>query len=120
MDRQIDRYLPLRPRDYLILLALAAEDLHGYALIRAVDQATNGRVRLDPANLYRALRRLEHADLVREAGHRAAGGPEDERRRYFSITSRGRKVVGAEAARQARMVEFARTHGILPGKERHA
>ncbi len=73
-------HLPLKPVDLELLLALAAEDRHGYALVQAIAARTGGLLELDAGNLYRVIKRLLAAGLVADAGphHRArrtgAGG----------------------------------------------
>lgn len=112
MEPAVQRYLPLQPRDYLILLTLTPGERHGYGMIRMVEERTGGEVRLDPANLYRALKRLIKEGLVEEAGRRPAPDASDERRRYYAITELGRSVVAAEVSRQAELLQIARDYGV--------
>jgi DNA-binding PadR family transcriptional regulator len=113
MEPEVQRHLPLNPRDYLILLTLVPGERHGYGMIQMVEEETAGGVKLDPANLYRALKRLIKVGLVQEAGRRPAPDAQDERRRYYAITETGRRVVAEEAMRQAELLEFARNHDLL-------
>ena len=92
-------HLPLRPVDLQLLLALAQQELHGYALVRAIEAATDGLVRLDPGNLYRVVKRLLAAGLVVEADRRAAPDAEGERRRYYRLTALGGRVLAEELRR---------------------
>jgi len=85
--------VPLAPRDLLILSALAAGPLHGYGIVRAVEERSE--VLLDPANLYRSLRRMRRDGWVRESD----GGEDDERRRTFALTAAGEGVLRAEVDR---------------------
>lgn len=114
----IEKLLPLRPRDYLILFVLATGAQHGYGIIRRVEEETDGMTRLDPANLYRAVKRLSRQGLLAEAEEiqepTVAGG---ERRRFWEITKLGRGVVLAEARRLARLTERARTSGLISESE---
>jgi DNA-binding PadR family transcriptional regulator len=103
---------PLNPRDFLILFALSAGPRHGYGLLKDVARLTHGEVRIDPANLYRSLKRMIRDGLVTETGPRPDG--DDERRRYYGITDRGLQVVKAEAGRMARLTEAARTRKLIP------
>ena len=116
MDHTVQRHLPLNPRDYLILLSLIPGDRHGYGMIQLVEEKTSGAVTLDPANLYRAVKRLIKDGLVQEAGRRTAPDARDERRRYYAITELGRLVVAEEAHRQAELLEIARDFKVVPGK----
>jgi DNA-binding PadR family transcriptional regulator len=103
---------PLAPRDFLILLALAAGELHGYGLVKAIEAESDGTVRMDPANLYRALRRLRRDGLVEESsGPATAAGPE---RQYFRLTALGRRLASWEAARMTRLARLARARKLLP------
>jgi len=106
--------LPLPPRDYLILFALHGGELHGYGIVKAAERESGGLVRMDPANLYRALKRMMGAGLVREALTRPAPDAHDERRRYFAITDFGHEVLTAEAARLERLAIAARTSNLIP------
>lgn len=104
--------LPLSPRDFLILLVLSRGARHGYGIIKDVERHAGGDVTLDPANLYRALGRLDRDGLVREADLDEAsdGAP----RRHYALTDHGRRVVTAEAARLARLTDRAREWRLIP------
>ena len=95
--RAIDEFLPLKPVDLELLLALASEDRHGYGLVQQISEHTNGLIVLDPGNLYRVIKRLLADALIEESPARAAEG--DERRRYYRITSLGGRVLAAELER---------------------
>src|SRR6202049_4599896 len=87
---------PLPPVAFHILLALAGEDLHGYAIMRQVEQQTSGRVRLGPGTLYGSLRTLLEANLIRELDDSADPDDSSERRRYYRLTPAGLKVARSE------------------------
>jgi DNA-binding PadR family transcriptional regulator len=93
------RFLPLKPVDFLLLLALVEGEQHGYALAHEIEARTAGVVRLAPGNLYRVIRRLEDGGLIAESGRRPAPELDDERRRYYRITPLGSQVAAAEARR---------------------
>lgn len=95
-------HLPLAPRDLLILAVLAEGPLHGYGLIKAVEARSSSGVLLDPANLYRVLRRMRDLAWIEEAGN--AGG----RRRTHRITRTGRAILRAELERLERLLAQAR------------
>ena len=109
-DTNADAHLPLRPRDFLILFALSSEPRHGYGIIHEVAAMTDGTTPLDPANLYRAIKRLVREGLVQEAS--GAGG-DDERRRLWTVTDLGHRIVRAEAERLAGLTERARASGLI-------
>lgn len=98
----IQRHLPLAPRDLLILAVLAEGPSHGYGLIKAVEERSEAGVLLDPANLYRVLRRMRSLGWIEEADY------EDDRRRVHRITERGRALVTAEVGRLERLLVQAR------------
>lgn len=118
MRVRVEALLPLSPRDFLILFVLTEGELHGYGMLRRVEEQSDGRVRLDPSNLYRALRRLMREGLVEESERRAVADEdgEDERRRYYGLTDLGRAAVTAEAARLSRITDAARERRLIPGK----
>jgi DNA-binding PadR family transcriptional regulator len=93
---------PLKPAIFHILLALADESTHGYAVMQAVREQSAGAVRISTGSFYRHLARLIRDGLVEEA----AGPTIDDPRRgiYYRITSRGRLVLGRERERLAALV----------------
>ena len=107
--------LPLAPRDFLILLALAAGERHGYGLVKDIEALSDGEVRMDPANLYRALKRRVQVGLVLDLGRREVAS--EERRRYYGLSDQGRQLASAEALRIDRLAAVARTRRLLPGTE---
>lgn len=94
-----ESFLPLKPALFHILLALSEGDLHGYGIVKAVEETTGGRVVLEPSPLYRRLKRLLDSGIVEESGERPAPELDDRRRRYYHLTPLGRRVLSAEAAR---------------------
>ena len=115
-DSDLAARLPLQPRDFLILLALAEGERHGYGLIQDLEQLSDGQVRIDPANLYRSLRRLARDGLVTDLGRRSAEVG-DERRRYYAITAIGRRLASAEAERLDRLTAIARDRQLISRPE---
>ena len=95
-------------KGFHIMVALARRPLHGYAIRQEVEARTEGSVRLWPATLYGLLSELSTERLIAET--RGPGGPDvDARRRYYALTSAGRRVLEAEAARLERLARLART-----------
>jgi len=107
-------FLPLPPATFHILLALADDDRHGYAIIQHVAASTGRAVRLSPGTLYRTIQRLLEQGLIVELSERPAPELDDERRRYYRLTPLGRAVARAEAARLAGLVRLARARGLAP------
>ena len=106
--RQSTASLPLAPAVFHILLALADGDAHGYRIRADVIERSNGALRLDPGSLYRLIARLSEDRLIDEASIRPKPDEDDERRRYYRLTSLGRKVLAAETNRMADLVAVAR------------
>jgi DNA-binding PadR family transcriptional regulator len=112
----VDAPLPLQPAVFHILLALAECDRHGYAIIQAIADRTDGRVRMSAGTLYRSIRRMVEDGLALEIDERPDPEEDDERRRYYRITALGRKAARAEAQRLADLVKLARISGLAPRK----
>lgn len=91
-----------------ILLALGGAELHGYAIMGEVADATGGAVRLGPGVLYTTLARLEADGLIEESDQRPDPALDDQRRRYWRLTAAGRSVAVTEVRRLAGLVERAR------------
>ena len=104
----IDRCLPVKPLVYHILLALAEEERHGYAIMQRVRERSENRIRLETGPLYRHLKRLLDEGLVEKSEHRPAPDRDDQRRRYYRLARLGHAVVAAEAERMADLVNDAR------------
>lgn len=100
--------LPLKTNWFHVLLCLADREQHGYGIMQEVLERTDGRVRLWPATLYGSLRRLMEADLIEECDRRPAGEADDLRRRYYRLTSLGRRVLTAEITRLEELLKAAR------------
>lgn len=108
--------LPLPTATFHILLSLAEEDRHGYAIILDVAARTGGDVRLSAGTLYRSIQRMLDHGLITEIDDRPAPELDDERRRYYRITSFGEAVARAEARRLSELVRLARASGFVPKK----
>ena len=106
--RDAREFLPLSPAALHILLALAAEDLHGYGIMQEIARQSEGRYKIGPGTLYDNLKKLLHQGLVEETENRAAG--DDPRRRYYRLRALGRGVLAAEAERLDGVVREARAH----------
>jgi DNA-binding PadR family transcriptional regulator len=106
---------PLPSAAFQILLSLADEDLHGYAIMRQVADQTGGRMRLGPGTLYSSIQTLLEEKLIEEVGLREDARLGHERRRYYRLTAAGRKLARAEADRLASFLRVARARKILRG-----
>lgn len=116
MDRQrpVERFLPLRPVEFHVLLSLATGERHGYGIIQ--DTESRGETNVpDVGTLYRALRRMQDQGLIRPSTRRHAPDAGDERRNYYRVTTLGMQVARAEARRMAALTRAARLGGLLEG-----
>jgi DNA-binding PadR family transcriptional regulator len=111
----IETFLPLPPATFHILIALAKEDRHGYAVMQDVEERTEGAIRLSAGTLYRSIQRMLEQGLIRETRKRPAPDLDDERRRYYHITPLGEAVARAEARRMTELVRMARAQGLVLG-----
>lgn len=106
-------FLPLTPRVYHVLLALADGPLHGYGVILAVEALTEGLIVLRTGTLYVLMRRLLDQDLIEESDDRPGPDEDDERRRYYTLTVLGRDVLEAESVRLRSVLAAARKKRVL-------
>jgi len=104
---------PLTPAVFHILLTLADGEKHGYAIMREVERTTAGKVRLGPGTLYGTIQRLLKSGLIVESSERADASVNDERRRYYRLTTQGRAAAEAEAERLEALVQTARAKALL-------
>ena len=105
-------YLPLTPAIAHILLAVADQDRHGYAIMQEIERITDGAVRMGPGTLYGTIKRMIAAGLLEEADQRPDPALDDERRRYYRGTALGRAVLEAETRRMAGLVSAARAKRV--------
>jgi len=103
---------PLTQAGFLVLLALASGERHGYAVMRFAEEATSGRVRLPPGTLYRTISRLLADGLVEETEDSDRDAPHDARRRYYRLTGLGRLAVQGEADLMAALSSAAARAGL--------
>ena len=104
----VQKFIPLKPQWFHIMLSLAGGDQHGYGIMQEVLDRTTGKVRLWPATLYGSLKRLIEADLIEESDERPAPELDDSRRRYYRLTALGKRVLGAECERLQDLVHTIR------------
>jgi DNA-binding PadR family transcriptional regulator len=106
---------PLSPQSFHILLALAKHDQHGYGMMQDVAARTKGKLTLSPGTLYGSIKRLlEEGHIIElRPSQRPKAPNDDERRRYYRLTSQGRKAAIREVNRMAELLEQARNHGLI-------
>ena len=105
MKEQLSPYLPLSPAALHILLSLAGEPRHGYAIMQEVARQSEGQYKLGPGTLYDNLQKLMNQGMVEE-GPRPARD-EDPRRRLYRLTAFGRRVLAADVERLKSVVREA-------------
>src|ERR1700685_2549248 len=106
---------PLPSAAFQILLSLADDDLHGYGIMRQVEEQTGGKLRMGPGTLYSSIQALLEEKMIEEVDLRADAKLGNERRRYYRLTSAGRKLARGEAERMASLLRVARTKKVLRG-----
>jgi DNA-binding PadR family transcriptional regulator len=105
---------PLTPAVFHILLALSNGDLHGYGIMKQVNDDSERRVSMGAGTLYGSLKRMLDAGLVKESARRVDPELDDERRIYYAITALGKKALAAEIERLRYLVELSRRRKLFP------
>jgi DNA-binding PadR family transcriptional regulator len=108
-------FLPLAPADLQLLLALQDAPLHGYAMMKAVEEQSGGALRVELGSLYRMIQRLQRDGLLAEAVVRGGASASPGRdRRFYRITALGRAVVAAELERLRGVLALAGVRPMVP------
>ncbi|HEX6386703.1 MAG TPA: helix-turn-helix transcriptional regulator [Anaerolineae bacterium] len=110
-----ETFLPLTPATFHILMVLARGENHGYAIMREIEESTDGSFTVGPGTLYGSIKRMLEAGWIEESDERPDPALDDERRRYYRLTDLGRRVVQAEAERLAHLVRMAEHARLLGG-----
>ena len=108
-----ESFLPLTPAEFHVLIALGERALHGYGMMQALEEKTDGQDQLLPGSLYTTLARMVEKGLLEELGE-PPDPDADRRRRYYRATELGRAVARAESARLARLLRAARAADLAP------
>lgn len=106
-------FLPLSPLSFQVLLSLADDSRHGYAIIQEIAERTDGLIAMRTGTMYLLLQRMVASGLIAETADRPTIDEDDERRRYYIVTILGRQVASAEAKRLEAMVGQARRKHVL-------
>lgn len=112
-DQDAEAMLPLTPAVFHILLALADGERHGYSIMQEIAAQTQGKLRIGPTTLYRSIKNMLADGLIVEADERPDPELDDERRRYYRLTTFGQQVAVAEVQRLERAIAIARTSPLL-------
>lgn len=103
----IDSFLPLPASVMHIIVALAAGERHGYAIMRDIEDLSGGSVTMGPGTLYGSIKRMIDQGLVEESDERPDPALDDQRRRYYRLTALGQRVGAAEQVRLAALLDAA-------------
>lgn len=106
--------MPQTALSHAILLALADQDRHGYAILKEIERQSEGQLRAGTGTLYAALQRLVEEGLIADAPE-SAEPDDDPRRRYYRLTAEGRHAAVDETRRLARLVQVAGEKNVVPG-----
>jgi DNA-binding PadR family transcriptional regulator len=112
-----DSFLPLKNNWFHILLSLSDQEQHGYGIMQEVLERSKGKIRLWPATLYGALKKLIELELIEESDERPAAELDDARRRYYRLTALGRRVLAAESQRLRDLVRVIDAKRGIAGTE---
>ena len=110
-----EELLPLSPAVFHILLSLADGERHGYSIMQEIAAQTGGKLRIGPTTLYRSIKQMLEAGLIAEVEERPDPALDDERRRYYRLTTFGQQVASAEAQRLEQALSVARNKALLSG-----
>ena len=110
---QTTDFLPLTAPVFHILLALADGERHGYAILQEIDARSDSSVKLGTGTLYTAIKRMLASGLVERTESHVNQEHDDDRRRYYRITSLGARVAKAETARMDSLVSLARAKRVF-------
>jgi DNA-binding PadR family transcriptional regulator len=105
--KQPEEFLPLPTATLHILVALGPGEKHGYGIMRDVEALSDGAIRMGPGTLYGSIKRMVADGLIEETQPRADAEIDDQRRRYYRLTSLGAKISAAELARLDALVRRA-------------
>ena len=100
-------FVPLPTATLHILVALGGTEKHGYAIMRDVEDLSDGAVRMGPGTLYGSIKRMLADGLIEETAERPDPELDDQRRRYYRVTGLGERVRSAELQRLETLVRRA-------------
>lgn len=113
MTESISPGQPLTPAVFHILMALADGEKHGYSIMKDVEKQTNNRLKLGPGTLYGSIKRMLAAGLIEETEERPDPQLDDERRRYYRLSSSGQAALTTESHRLEEAVKIAHIKQVL-------
>jgi len=111
-----EKLLPLTSTVFHIMLVLEGGARHGYGIMKTIEEITQGQIKMGPGTFYGSIKRMLDANLIEESDERPDPALDDERRRYYRLTSFGQRVLGAELERLTNLVRFAESKHLLSAK----
>lgn len=112
-QNDVEKFVPLSPAVFHILLALGDGERHGYSIMQEIAAQTEGKMRIGPATLYRSIKHMLADSLIEEVDERPDPALDDERRRYYRMTGLGREVTLAELRRLSHAIDVAKAKPLL-------
>lgn len=110
MRTRADRSGPPSTAVLSMLFALGDQALHGYGIMKQVEERTAGRVSLLPSSLYATIKRMLLEGLIEEVPDQASEAAPGRPRRLYRMTDRGRALAAREAERMAALLDMARAN----------
>lgn len=110
MNNVLD-HLPLHEPTFYILLALSPGPKHGYAILKNVEELSQGHVLLGTGTLYGAIKRLLDLGWIRRVDDPNPNST-DRQRKVYNLTEQGRRVLSSEVERMRRLVDIAQIHSV--------
>jgi PadR family transcriptional regulator PadR len=96
----------------LILAILAREESYGYAILRSIEDLSDGFLSWDDSTLYPVLHRLENQGLLTSSWRKADN---ERRRKYYTLTAKGKKHHALEKSQWLRVdAVLAQLWGLQP------
>ena len=102
--------LPLTEATLFILLSLAPESKHGYAIMKDVESLSEGRVVFSTGTLYGAIKRLLDQKWIKRVAD--DGNNTARERKAYALTDQGRRILRAEVTRLQKLVKAARLRAV--------
>ena len=108
-SRMLDRELKKGSAELIILSILATRPRHGYDISKLIETKSNGQLTFHVASLYPLLYRLEERGWLQGRWVEKAG---QRRRRFYSLTAAGRRVL---ARQRSIWKNFVEAMGLITG-----
>lgn len=102
-------FLPLSPKVFHLLMALADRPMNGYQLGQSIEETTDGALRLSPGSLYENIHRLKMRGLIEEISATVGDRRDGRGQRFYELTDLGLGVLRAEVARLTRDLATAKS-----------